>query len=166
LIIKQTPNNQSLKNSQEILPDKGDFISPYNLVLPNSTRLHLLQKTDGINSFVTRMFRFPRADRIAERVRWMFFLDLGFECGDSVKVFCCGGGVVESFFKVLGCAGDFIGVTVSDDARIGIGYGGEEIGCCLAGGTFEAEFLEVWFCVIGGAEEDASAFVDNKNFIE
>jgi hypothetical protein len=96
----------------------------------------------------------------------MFFLDLGFECGDSVKVFCCGGGVVESFFKVLGCAGDFIGITVSDDACIGIGYGGEEIGCCLAGGTFEAEVLEVWFCVVGGAEEDASAFVDNKNFIE
>ena len=73
---------------------------------------------------------------------------------------------MKSFFKVFGCAGDFIGIPVSDDACIGIGYGGEEIGCCLAGRTFEAEVLEVWFCVVGGAKEDASAFVDNKDFIK
>ena len=42
LIIKQTPNNQSLKNGQKVLAKKSRFIAPKDLVLTNSTCHDLL----------------------------------------------------------------------------------------------------------------------------
>ena len=57
-------------------------------------------------------------------------------------------------------------VAVADDAGVGIGDGGQEVGCCLTLWTFETEILEIRFCVVCGAKEDTSPFIDNENFIE